>query len=262
MFQNHMMQMLSLVAMEPPSSFETDSLRDEKVKLLRSIRPAPLDRLDRWAVRGQYARGKIEGAEAPGYREEEGVAPDSRTETFVAAKVLVDNWRWQDVPFYLRAGKRLPRRISEIAIQFRAVPHMMFRHLLSGDLPPNELVLNIQPEEGVALTFQAKRPGPSMYMTSLTLDFHYRNVFSGALPDAYERLLMDCIAGDQALFIRQDEVMVAWGLLTPVLEAWENDKKTVPCPYPAGAWGPDESDSLIRQDGRKWRRLDVGFTPQ
>ncbi len=255
MFQNHMMQMLALVAMEPPSSFDADRVRDEKVKLLRSVRQFPLEELDRWAVRGQYGPGKVDGKELPGYRQEEGVAPGSKVETYVAVKLMLDNWRWQGVPFYLRSGKRLARRLSEIAIRFKSVPHSMFKNVLAESLETNELVLNIQPEEGVALTFQAKRPGPQASLTPLTLDFHYRNVFREALPDAYERLLIDCIAGDQTLFIRHDEVSVAWSLITRVLEAWSGGGNGGPCLYTSGGEGPAEADELLGRDNRRWRTL-------
>jgi glucose-6-phosphate 1-dehydrogenase len=261
MFQNHILQMLALVAMEPPSSFEGDRVRDEKVKLLRSIRPFPPGEIDRLIIRGQYGAGLVNGKKVAGYREEEGVAPDSTVETFVAAKLMLDNWRWQGVPFYLRSGKRLARRISEVAIVFKRVPHSMFGSILPEQLEPNKLVLNIQPEEGVALTIQAKRPGSKVYMTPLTLDFHYRDVYSAGLPDAYERLLMDCISGDQTLFIRNDEVNVAWSLLTPVLEAWSGKPASGgPYLYPAGSWGPKESEILLETDGREWRKPDK--TPQ
>ncbi|MEE8385308.1 MAG: glucose-6-phosphate dehydrogenase, partial [Dehalococcoidia bacterium] len=240
MFQNHIMQMLSLVAMEPPSSFDADRVRDEKVKLLRTIRPLPVDNLGSAVVRGQYTAGQVGGTKAPGYRQEAGVAPDSTVETYVAARLLLDNWRWHDVPFYIRSGKRLPHRTSEVAITFKQVPHSMFSGVLAEQLEPNVLVINIQPEEGVSLTFQAKRPGPQVKMVPLTLDFHYRDVYSKGLPDAYERLLIDCVAGDQTLFIRHDEVTVAWSLRTPVLERWaEKGEDARPHPYPAGSWGPE-----------------------
>lgn len=255
MFQNHMMQMLALVAMEPPGSFDADRVRDEKVKLLRSIRQFPLDQLNDFVVRGQYAPGLVGGNEVPGYRQEKDVDPESRVETYVAVKVMLDNWRWQGVPFYMRSGKRLSRRLSEIAIRFKGVPHSLFKSVTTDSIPNNELVLNIQPEEGVALTFQAKKPGPQANLTSLTLDFHYRNVFREVLPDAYERLLMDCIAGDQTLFIRHDEVSVAWSLLTPVLDAWSDRKSGPPFPYPAGGEGPEEANRLLNADNRRWRTL-------
>ena len=253
MFQNHILQMLALVAMEPPVSFDADSVRDEKVKLLRSIRPFPLDDLDSWIVRGQYGPGQVAEIEVPGYLQERGVAPDSQVETFVAAKVLVDNWRWQGVPFYLRSGKRLLRRVSEIAITFKRVPHSMFAPLSPGELSPNVLVLNVQPEEGISLTIQAKHPGPRVCMSSLMMDFNYQEVFGIELPDAYERVLLDCMLGDQTLFIRHDGMEVAWSLITPVLGAWEESTPDSIYPYPAGSWGPSESEALLERDGRTWR---------
>lgn len=242
MFQNHMIQMLSLVAMEPPSSFEADRVRDEKVKLMRSIRPFPVDRLDDWMVRGQYE----------GYRSEEGVAPESTTETFVAARLKIDNWRWKGVPFYMRAGKCMPHRLSEIAITFKKLPHSMFDPIKPEDLSPNQLVLNVQPDEGMALTIQAKHPGPKLCMSALTMDFKYRELFGEDLPDAYERLLLDCMLGDQTLFNRSDGMELAWELLTPVLKEWDaGDEK--PQPYAFGTWGPEASDELLARDGHSWR---------
>jgi glucose-6-phosphate 1-dehydrogenase len=257
MFQNHMLQMLVLVAMEPPSSFAADRVRDEKSKLLRSVRPFDLRNLGRWIVRGQYGPGKIDNKPVPGYRQEEGVSPDSRVETFAAAKVLVDNWRWQGVPFYLRSGKRMARRVSEISLTFKSVPHSIFVPILPEQLAPNVLVLNVQPEEGMSLTIQAKRPGPKLCMSALTMDFSYREVFGGELRDAYERLLLDCMLGDQTLFMRYDNIELAWSLLTPILGFWEKDRSAdATCPlqfYDAGSWGPIGSDQLLEGDGRSWR---------
>lgn len=254
MFQNHMLQMMSLVAMEPPTSFDPDRIRDEKTKLLSAIQPFPTDDMDAWIIRGQYGEGVIDDNKVPGYRSEEGVDPESRTETYVAAKLLVDNWRWQDVPFYLRAGKRLPKRISEIAVTFKGVPHSLFQPLTEADLTPNTLVLNVQPNEGMGLTIQAKHPGPKLCMSTLTMDFKYADIFHEDLPDAYERLLLDCMLGDQTLFYRQDGMELAWELLTPVLEKWEQDGKQ-PFSYAAGTEGPSEANELLAQDGRVWRNL-------
>jgi len=256
MFQNHMLQLMALVAMEPPISLNADRVRDEKVKLMRSIRPFPLDKLDQFVVRGQYLPGSIDGTEVPGYREEPGVDPGSRTETFVAAKLFVDNWRWQGVPFYLRVGKRMARKISEIGIVFKRVPYSMFAPLPLSELSPNVLALNIQPEEGISLTIQAKRPGPKLCMDSLTMDFRYREIFGVELPDAYERLLLDCMLGDQTLFWRSDGIEVAWSLITPVLERWGEDPGSCPLTfYEAGSWGPPEAEALLKRDGRRWREL-------
>ncbi|MBN1346365.1 MAG: glucose-6-phosphate dehydrogenase [Phycisphaerae bacterium] len=258
MFQNHMLQMLAMVAMEPPSSFDADRVRDEKSKLLRSIRQFQADELDRWIIRGQYGPGRVEDKDLPGYRNEPGVAPDSHVETYAAMRILIDNWRWQGVPFYLRSGKRLARRVSEIALTFKSVPHSIFVPILPEQLAPNTLVLNVQPEEGMSLTIQAKRPGPKLCMSALTMHFSYREAFGGELRDAYERLLLDCMLGNQTLFTRSDNIELAWGLLTPVLKAWQEapaNGTSVPlCTYEAGGWGPKESDKLLRDDGRRWRK--------
>ena len=249
MFQNHLLQLLAMVAMEPPVSFEADRVRDERVKLLRALRPLPPEAL----VRGQYTGGEIEGRPVRAYREEDKVAPDSRRETFVAARLWVDNWRWQGVPFYLRVGKRLPRRVSEIAIVFRPVPHSIFAPLGPEDLRPNVLRLNVQPDEGAALHLQAKAPGPRLCLSGLTMDFTYREVFGQEPPEAYERLLLDCMLGDQTLFVRHDDMEVAWSLVTPILAAWESEGD--PEPYEAGTWGPSGADKLIENDGREWLPL-------
>ena len=255
MFQNHMLQMLALVAMEPTISFDADRVRDEKVKLLRSIRPFPLNELGQYIVRSQYGPGFVDGVEVPGYRQEAGVAPDSQVETFLAAKLLIDNWRWQGVPFYLRAGKRLARKVSEIAIIFKRVPHSMFAPLNPNELSPNVLALNVQPEEGISLTIQVKTPGRKFCMKSLTMDFHYQRA-GIELPDAYERLLLDCMLGDQTLFWRSDGVEAAWSLVSPVLKRWEENKKSCPITfYKSGSWGPNESETLLERDGRQWRVL-------
>ncbi len=252
MFQNHMLQMLSLVATEPPVSFDADRVRDEKLKLMRSIRPFPLDNLGQSIVRGQYGPGSIDGVGVPGYRQEHEVDPNSQVETFVAIELFVDNWRWYGVPFYLRAGKRMERKVSEIAITFKRVPYSMFVPLSSNDLPPNVLVLNVQPEEGISLTVQSKGLGPKLCMNPLTMEFRY----DVKLPDAYERLLLDCMLGDQTLFWRSSGIEAAWSLVTPVLERWEKAPESCPLVfYEAGSWGPTESDELIECDDRQWREL-------
>jgi len=254
MFQNHMLQMLALVAIEPPTSFEADHIRDEKVKLLRSIRPFKLDELDSFIVRGQYGPGSINGRKVVGYRAEPGINPQSKTETFIAAKLFMDNWRWKGVPFYLRTGKRLARKDTEIAITFKKVPHFMFVSAGLGDMASNVLVLQIQPEERISLSFQAKRPGSKICMSTLNMNFDYQSVFGVEMPEAYQRLLLDCMVGDQTLFTRYDSVEIAWQLLTPVLEAWQNDD-AVPYEYAAGSDSFAEADSLIESGGRKWRKL-------
>lgn len=254
MFQNHMIQMLCLVAMEPPAFFDADRYRDEKVKLMRTVRPFPLHDPGQWIVRGQYAPGKIKGKDVSGYREETGVKPDSRTETFVAMKLFIDNWRWKGVPFFLRSGKRMAKKLSEIVLHFKEVPHSMFSPILPEHLEPNVLVLRVQPEEGVDLTISAKLPGPRICIGALTLHFCYCEVFGVTAPEPYERLLLDCMSGDQTLFIRQDGVLSSWSLFTPVLESWNMEPDKIPLyPYTAGSWGPSESDHLIASHGRKWR---------
>jgi glucose-6-phosphate 1-dehydrogenase len=253
-FQNHMLQMLSLVTMEPPTSFEANRVRDEKVKLLRSIRPFDLKPWSGNFVRGQYGPGTIDGKEVVGYRDEPGVSSDSKTETFVAAKLFIDNWRWKDVPFYLRTGKRLCKKDTEIAIFFKKVPHSMFVSAGLADIPPNVLVLQIQPEEGISLSFQAKRPGSKICMSTLDMNFSYEGIFGVEMPDAYQRLLLDCMLGDQTLFNRYDSVEVAWQLLTPVLDAWQKEG-SAPWPYAAGGESFAHADTLIESDGRSWRKL-------
>jgi glucose-6-phosphate 1-dehydrogenase len=250
-----MLQMLALVAMEPPISFEADHIRDEKVKLLRSIRPFDVDQVDNLIVRGQYGPGSINSEKVIGYREEPGVNPESRTETFVAAKMFIDNWRWKGVPFYLRTGKRLAGKNTEIAITFKQVPHSMFISAGLADMPSNVLALQLQPQEGISLSFQAKQPGSKICLGTLDMSFSYQSVFGVSLPEAYQRLLLDCMVGDQTLFTRQDGVEVAWQLLTPVLDAWQNDDKS-PYEYPAGSSSFPAADSLIESDGRKWRKFE------
>lgn len=254
MFQNHALQMLALVAMEPPTSFDADPIRDEKVKLLRSIRPFQFDRAQTEIVRGQYGPGMKADKKVIGYRAESGVDPDSKTETFVAAKLLIDNWRWQGIPFYMRTGKSLAHKDTEIAITFKKVPHSMFISAGLGDMPANVLVLQIQPEEGISLSFQAKRPGSKICMSTLNMVLNYNSIFGAEMPEAYQRLLLDCMVGDQTLFARYDSVEVAWRLLTPLLQAWEKDGSS-PYEYSAGSYSFPEADSLIESDGRKWRKL-------
>ena len=236
--------------------FEADRHRDEKVKLLRSIRPFSGNGLGDWLVRGQYAPGSAQGQSLPGYRQEKGVNADSQTETYVAMKVMVDNWRWQGVPFYLRSGKRLAKQVSEIAITFKSVPHSMFGKIAPERLQPNVLTLKIQPEEGIALTMEAKRPGPRMCMSSLTLNFSYRDAFGERSSNAYERLLLDCMVGDQTLFVRHDGAELAWTVLEPVINNWQTSVDNCPLEfYEAGGDGPQGADRLLTNDGRRWRPL-------
>jgi glucose-6-phosphate 1-dehydrogenase len=250
--QNHMMQVLSIVAMEPPARFESREVRDEKVKVLRAI--PPLTGVDGAAVRGQYGRGWVAGEEVPGYREEEGVPLDSMTATFAALRLEVDNWRWAGTPFYLRTGKRLPRRATEVAIQFKPAPHLPFASTAVEALQPNRLVMRIQPDEGASLTFAAKVPGPRIDLRSVQMDFAYGTSFLRASPEAYERLLLDALLGDSTLFARWDEVERAWEIMDGLVRHWEDTGADFPN-YAAGTWGPPEADQLLARDGRVWRRL-------
>ncbi|KAF2957943.1 glucose-6-phosphate dehydrogenase [Thermotoga sp. Ku-13t] len=253
MFQNHMLQLLALVAMEPPANFNAESFRDERIKLLRSIRPFKVEELEKWIVRGQYGSNVIDGKYIPSYREEPGVAPDSNVETFVAMKLFIDNWRWSGVPFYLRSGKRLAKKITQIAVIFKKVPHLVFSNLSVEQIEPNAIVFTIQPNEGISLCFQLKRPCPGMVPQLLSMDFKYEDYFGVKLPDAYERLILDVLLGDPTLFMRKDDLEVSWRLLDPVLKAWEREpERFVPEIYRAGTWGPEKADELIERDGRRW----------
>ncbi|MBN1796084.1 MAG: glucose-6-phosphate dehydrogenase [Sedimentisphaerales bacterium] len=254
-FQNHMLQMLALVAMEPPASFEANCVRDEKAKLLESIRPLEIEPWSADIIKGQYTTGIIEGKSVPAYRDEEGVAPDSKTETFVAARLYIDNWRWKNVPFFVRTGKQLAAKNTEIAITFKQVPHSMFVEAGLDDLPANVLIMQIQPAEGISLQFQAKHPGSKLCVGTLDMNFHYSDIFGVKMPEAYSRLLLDAMLGDQTLFNRYDSVEIAWKLLDPVLKSWR-DNPTDPDFYPAGAQSFAAADSLIESAGRKWRPIE------
>jgi glucose-6-phosphate 1-dehydrogenase len=249
MIQSHMLQLTSLVAVEPPASFDATAVRNEKLKILQSIRPFNLEMVAQSVVRGQYAPGKIGDKPVAGYREEPGVKPNSRTETFVAARLLIDNWRWAGVPFYLRTGKRLAKRSTEIMIQFRRAPHIVFRE---REVQPNRLILNIQPDEGVCVSFGAKRPGTEMSIGNVAMNFSYREGFGGASRSAYATLLNDCLRGDATLFDRGDSVEAAWQLIEPILDVWSAAKTATVPEYPAGTWGPKESDLLLERDARQW----------
>lgn len=259
MVQNHMLQVLSLIAMEPPATFAADAVRDEKVKVLRAVRPYTAEDVRRDVIRARYVSGLVAGRHVPGYREEEGVAPDSNTETFVALKLLIDNWRWSGVPFYLRHGKRLPKRVTEVAVTYNRPPLRLFRDAagaLAGDRhDPNTIIIRIQPDEGISLKFAAKTPGPAMDLRTVTMDFLYGASFGVAPPEAYERLLLDAMLGESTLFTRRDEVETAWSLLTPVLDTWRGSGGDGMGIYEAGTWGPPAAESLIERDGRRWRRL-------
>ncbi|HEY0319554.1 MAG TPA: glucose-6-phosphate dehydrogenase [Pyrinomonadaceae bacterium] len=253
MIQNHVFQVTSLIAMEPPASLSANSVRDEKFKAMQAVRPIPPDSIDEFAVRGQYGAGYVLGDKVPGYREEPGVNPESSTETFVALKLYFDNWRWAGVPFYIRSGKRLPKRITEIAIQFKEVPHRLFTET-DEPLEPNVLVIRIQPNEGITLRFGAKLPGQMMRIRWVNMDFRYGSSFGVHTPEAYERLLLDCILGDSTLYARRDMVERGWEIVTPILEAWKKPASDFPN-YEAGTWGPKAAFELIERDGRHWRRL-------
>jgi glucose-6-phosphate 1-dehydrogenase len=249
MIQSHVLQLTSLMAVEPPASFDATAVRNEKLKILQSIRPYNLQMVAQSVVRGQYAPGNSDGKKLAGYRDEPGVSPNSRTETFVGMRVLIDNWRWAGVPFYLRTGKRLAKRTTEIMIQFRCAPHLVFR---DRDIEPNRLVLNIQPDEGISVSFGAKRPGTEMSIGNVTMNFSYREAFGGTSRSAYATLVNDCLRGDATLFDRGDSVEAAWSIVDPILDVWSAARTgTVPT-YAAGTWGPKESDQLLERDGRQW----------
>jgi len=254
MIQNHLMQLLALTAMEPPGTLDADGIRSEKTKAVQAFELADLDNLDNCAVRGQYAAGWMKGEPVRGYREEDNVNPESLTPTFVAMKLMCNNWRWKGVPFYLRTGKRMPRKVSEIAIQFREVPLLIFSSA-AQQTQPNVLTMRIQPNEGISLRFDAKMLGPELRTRSVDMDFSYGSSFGMASADAYNRLLLDCMLGDQTLFTRSDEVEEAWRVVTPLLEAWESpaDPSTVP-QYEAGTWHPKEAEAMLSREGRRWRR--------
>ncbi|HET6229249.1 MAG TPA: glucose-6-phosphate dehydrogenase [Longimicrobiaceae bacterium] len=252
MVQSHLLQVLTLVAMEPPAAYDADSIRSEKVKVLQSLKPIRDGQVSTEAVRGQYDASVEGAAEKPAYRDEEGVATDSRTETFAALRVYVDNWRWADVPFYVRTGKRLPDKVTEVVIRFRRAPHPIL-DVVEGDRPqPNALVMRIQPREGISLYFEAKVPGLAGPMQPVSMDFDYQATFGVESPEAYERLLLDAMLGDATLFARRDEVEAAWAFITPVLEAWAESGE--PEPYPSGTWGPKGSDDLLAQCGHAWHQ--------
>ena len=251
MVQNHLMQLLCLVAMEPMVSFEADEIRNKKVDVLHAVRPIHRDDVHQCVVRGQYGQGWVDGKKVPGYREEDGVSPDSQTETFVALRLFVDNWRWQGVPFYLRTGKRLTRQASEISIQFRGVPHQSFPAEATLDWQPSRLVMSIQPDEGIVLGFQAKYPGAKMHLRSVEMQFNYQEAFAVPSPDAYETLLWDVMKNDATLFMRADQVEAAWQLLMPVLEVWAEAPPSDFPNYAAGTWGPEDAQGLLAQ-GHSW----------
>lgn len=260
MFQNHMFQLLTLCAMEPPVNFASNQYHDEKAKVLRAVRPIPKGRVDDFVVRGQYGSGRAGGKSVPAYRKEEGVDSHSVTETFVAMKLFIDNWRWHGVPFYLRSGKRLNTQATEITIKFKQIPHSMFSSLDADVIASNILCFRIQPDEGISLRFGAKRPGPELDLASLNLDFDYSDTFHVHLMGPYERLLLDCMHGDQTLFVREDTVELSWKFITAILQEW---KKSPPAKFPnydSGSWGPEAANKLIEKDGRKWRTYGANYS--
>lgn len=251
--QNHLLQVLALTAMEPPVSMSPKGIRDEKVKALGAVDILAASEVAAEVVRGQYRAGWVGGAKVPGYLDEKGVAADSRTETYLAMRLRIDNWRWAGVPFYLRTGKCLPRRVTEVALQFSGVPHLPFAPTQAAQLSPNALVLRIQPDEGITLRFGAKVPGQTFDVRTVSMDFSYGAAFAEEAPEAYERLLLDALLGDPTLFIRTDEVEQAWRIVQPLLDAWAEDR-TPPAGYDAGTWGPPEADRLLEKSGHRWRR--------
>ncbi len=256
MIQNHMLQLVSLVGMEPPISLEADATHDEKAKVLKAIRPISESLVSRFVVRGQYGPGFILGQKVPGYREEHGVNPQSQTPTFAALQFFIDNWRWADVPFFVRTGKRLAKSVTEIAIHFRRAPQQLFAQAGKGEaslINPNVLVLRIQPDEGISLKFATKLPGPTTQLRWLSMDFNYGTAFGTRTPSAYERLLLDCFLGDTTLFTRTDAVETCWAILQPILDAWGNGKPADFPNYASGSWGPKAADDLIQSAGFEWR---------
>ncbi len=256
MVPNHMMQLISLTAMEPPVSFHADAVRDEQGKILHAIQPLSSEEVLSKTVRGQYGPGMHEGQRVPGYREESDVPYDSKTETFVAMKLLIDNWRWADVPFYLRTGKRLAAQNTHIVIQFRRAPFVLFRDTPVENLMPNQLVLHIQPEEGISLQFAAKVPGPTMRLGAVDMNFEYADYFGTQPSTGYERLLHDCMIGDATLFQRADMVEAGWCVVSPALDVWKALPPRSFPNYAAGTWGPKDADELLERDGRRWRNFE------
>jgi glucose-6-phosphate 1-dehydrogenase len=254
MVQNHLFQLLALTAMEPPNSFQPEAVRDEKLKVLQSIRPFTRDDVDRHAVRGQYDEGALDDRHVPAYREEPRIDPKSSTETFVALRLLLETWRWADVPFYLRAGKRQPKRVSEIAIQFKVAPVIMFREAGLRQLESNLLIVRIQPDEGISLRFAAKIPGPGLELGTVKMEFKYADYFGASPSTGYETLLYDCMHGDATQFHRADMVEASWAAVMPILEAWRESPPPELPNYAAFTWGPEEAVELMARDGRKWRR--------
>jgi glucose-6-phosphate 1-dehydrogenase len=252
--QNHMLQLLALLTMEPPASFEANRLRDEKLKVLEAIVPPAPDEVATMAVRAQYGSGVVGGNPVPGYLEEDGVAPDSRTETYAALRLHVSNWRWAGVPFYLRTGKRLARKVTEIAVALKPIPHLAFQSSGSVGVQPNQIILTVQPDEGVSVSLGAKIPGPTMRIRPVNMEFRYGTSFMSESPEAYERLILDAMRGDATLFTRNDEIEALWGIIDPILTAWHEDTSSTIPQYESGSQGPAEAEGLLEPEQR-WRRL-------
>ena len=252
MIQNHLLQLVGLIAMEPPSSMDSESIRNETEKVFQSIRKIDEKNVSKFVIRGQYLNSSVKGEKMLGYREEEGVNPESKTETYAALKFYIDNWRWGGIPFYIRTGKRLPTRVTEAVIHFKSTPHFLFKQLESNN-GSNQLIIRIQPDEGILLKIGMKVPGGGFNVQTINMDFHYSDLAHQRVPSAYERLLLDSMIGDSTLFARGDAVMSAWEFLNPVLNAWENDKTIPIYGYPCGTWGPEVADDLIEEDGTTWR---------
>jgi glucose-6-phosphate 1-dehydrogenase len=257
MVQNHLLQLLSLVAMEPPTDLSADGVRDEKVKVIRSLRQWDTpEKVAQNVIRAQYTAGHVDGNPVPGYREEDRVSPTSETEAYVAVRLLIDTWRWSGVPFYIRMGKRLPKKSTEISVHFKEAPSVLFGALPGGVPGGNVLVIRIQPDEGISLRMVSKIPGTSLRLEPVKMDFHYATSFGKGSPEAYERLILDAIAGDATLFARRDEVEEAWRFIDHIEHAWhESDNKPPMAEFTAGSWGPREADEMIKKDGFAWRRL-------
>jgi glucose-6-phosphate 1-dehydrogenase len=253
MIPNHIFQLITLTAMEPPISFEASAVHDEQTKILRAIQPHSPEQVLHFAVRGQYGEGMIEGKHVPAYRSEQLVNPESPVETFVALSLAIDNWRWAGVPFYIRTGKRLPKRVTEIVIRFRRPPFVLFRKTSVEKIPPNELVLNIQPSEGISLRFEAKVPGPVVRLGAVDMNFMYNDYFGATPTTGYETLLYDCMKGDPTLFQRADMVEASWAIVQPILDVWKALPPRDFPNYPSGQWGPDLAHELLRRNGREWR---------
>jgi glucose-6-phosphate 1-dehydrogenase len=254
MVQNHLFQLLALIAMEPPIALDAQSIRDEKVKVFRSIRPVRPAMVSEMTVRGQYGAGEVEGQKTSGYLKEKDVAPDSKTETFVALKLFIDNWRWSGTPFYLRTGTCLPEKLSEVAVRFRSPPQTLFQKQCESPVYPNDLIVRVQPDEGISWRINGKVPGGALNIKPVALDFLYKTTFQKEPPEAYERLIYDAMIGDQTLYQRADNIEAGWRVVQPILDAWK--KGGVPlASYPAGSAGPAEADELLARDGRRWRPL-------